>query len=110
MRKLNNIPTIEYLEECFDLDEGNGILTWKSRPLSHFEDEATMKRVNSRMAGKRAGNNNEGKLRIEVNGISFPAARLIWKMMKKEDPVFRLFHKDSIAMNNKISNLAPLVL
>jgi hypothetical protein len=110
MRRLNEIPTVEYLEECFHLDEENGILTWKSRPLSHFKDEAQMKRVNSRMAGKQAGNLCDGKVRVEINGIPISATRLIWKMMKKNDPNFLLFHRDSIASNNKISNLTELVL
>lgn len=29
------MPSIEYLRECFDMDE-NGVLTWKARPSRHF--------------------------------------------------------------------------
>jgi hypothetical protein len=36
--EVKNLPSIEYLRECFEVDFETGVLRWKVRPVSHFED------------------------------------------------------------------------
>jgi len=38
MIKSNKLPSLEYLNECFQPDFENGILYWKKRSLYHFKN------------------------------------------------------------------------
>ena len=50
-----NLPSVEYLKECFDYNPATGELTWKERPRYHFKSESSMKSVNNRNSGHTAG-------------------------------------------------------
>lgn len=46
---------IDYLNECLTYDSGTGVLTWKTRPESHFSSPSVARRFNNLYAGKPAG-------------------------------------------------------
>jgi len=56
MAKVKELPSQEYLKECFDYDVETGNLIWrKDRPISHFKDEHDKCIFNSKYASKFAG-------------------------------------------------------
>lgn len=48
-------PTVDYLRECFHLDERTGVLKWLCRPDEHFDTSLSAARWNGRFAGAVAG-------------------------------------------------------
>jgi hypothetical protein len=106
--KPNPLPTLEYLQECFEYNADTGELFWKIRPLYHFYNNKTeMKRWNSRYAGKIAGRLNKENEYMELNieGKIYKVHRIIWKLLKKEEPPRIIDHIDCNRSNNKIENL-----
>jgi hypothetical protein len=55
--KIIPLPSLEYLQECFEYNRDTGELFWKVRPLHHFIDDRAWKSCNTRYAGKK--NNND---------------------------------------------------
>jgi HNH endonuclease len=55
MRPATILPSAEVLRECFDYDPETGTLTWRRRPIEHFNDQTTWKIWNTRYSGKEAG-------------------------------------------------------
>lgn len=115
MKKHLQIPSQDYLKECFDYNEKTGALTWKHRPIHHFRSgyrsaEGCMNNWNSKMAGKPAftavaqtGGYYFGTL-DNVKGIK--AHRIIWKLFYGEDPAGKeIDHIDGDPTNNGIENL-----
>lgn len=41
--KFRQLPSKEYLDECFDYSKETGTLIWKARPVSHFKNETEVK-------------------------------------------------------------------
>lgn len=109
--KVNELPTIEYLNECFVYDAENGILFWKERPLHHFKNFAQYKRWNKIHANKIAGTPD----RKSKNGKSvYRAVNLINKKYREHRIIFKLFygydpefidHINGDRKDNRISNL-----
>ena len=64
--KDTGIP-VAYLHECFSYNAETGKLTWKRRPLVHFDgDERLWKIWNTRYAGTLAGGIGGGYLRVNL--------------------------------------------
>jgi hypothetical protein len=81
------LPTVEYLRECFTLDENTGTLTWKVRPSSHFSEgkyspERKSSLWNAKFAGKTAGcRTSIGYLSVCIGRRSFWHHRIIVAMV-----------------------------
>ena len=105
------LPSVEYLNECFEYDSETGSLTWRERPVSHFEDgkwsaEVKCSQCNKRYGGKEAGwPNKKGYLQVEVGGRKIYVHRLVWKMVHGVDPVQTIDHINGIKDDNRIANL-----
>ncbi len=103
MRKL---PSVEYLKECFLLNEITGELTYKVRPDSHFKNSSSARVSNAKTAGKKvyvvAAN---GYLSALIHGYRFLAHRIVWKMINGEDAPLSIDHIDQNRKNNAPSNL-----
>lgn len=95
------IITQSELRRIFDLDAARGVLIWKYRPEHRPQ-------WNARYAGKVAGHvaNNNGRIRIAIDGQKWLAHRIAWKWLHDEEPP-ELDHKDGVPTNNKPSNLRP---
>lgn len=102
------LPDADYLRECFYYTPATGELRWKSRPRSHFPDQKTFNWWNNRFAGHLAATQpsptNHGV--VGLNGISYYAHRIIWKLVTAEEPP-EIDHKDLNGMNNRWDNLRP---
>lgn len=115
MNKRLQIPSQEYLKECFDYNEQTGALTWKHRPVHHFESgyrsaEGCANNWNSKMAGKPAftsiaqrGGYFFGTLN-NIHGIK--AHRVIWKLFYGQNPADKeIDHINGNTRDNSIKNL-----
>jgi hypothetical protein len=100
--KLVPIPPIEYLRECFQYNRINGVLYWKERPRKHFKNERAFKTWNGRYARNQALNyrNKDGYLCGTLDGKSFLAHRIIYKIVYGIDPEIVL-HENGQTLDNK---------
>lgn len=104
----------EYLKECFDYDSLSGHIKWNYRPLSHFKDERSMKKWNTRYAGKKAGykakvygNDTLEYWRVSLDNHSYDAHKLIWVWWYGSYTTL-IDHIDGFGTNNSITNLREL--
>lgn len=101
-----DLPSQEYLRECFNYDEETGDLIWKERGLHHFNNEKSMKASNSNIAGKVAGNlNPNGYITVVLNKKAYKAHRIIWKLVTGKNPIGQIDHIDNTRSNNSWANL-----
>lgn len=113
MIKINPLPPLEYLNECFELDlESPTGLKWKERPRHHFLSDRSYNNTNVKFKNKHAGTKRkDGYLAIyfTYNGVrtSYKIHRIIYAMHHKtEIPNGVLIdHIDRDKANNKIENL-----
>ena len=108
--KINELPSIEYLNECFLYDEENGVLVWKKRPLHHFVSHKGYKTWNGKWANKKAGKlvkshkNGPSCECVTLSKTAYRTHRLIFKMIHGYEPLF-IDHINGNPLDNKISNL-----
>jgi len=103
------LPTQQYLQECFDYNSEEGILYWKERPLHHFKNERIMKGTNTQFGGRIAGRlDKAGYYRIRLKGSTPAAHRIIWKLIYGEDPKCFIDHINGIRDDNRIENLRDI--
>lgn len=103
---IKEIPSQEYLRECFDYRDG--WLYWKRRPVEHFVSADACNKWGNKMAGKRAGHiSSDGKyIKITIGKSDFYAQRIIWTWHYGViPPGFEMDHIDGNGMNNVIENL-----
>ncbi|SEU36182.1 AP2 domain-containing protein [Burkholderia cepacia] len=102
---------IDYLHECLNYDAATGILTWRTRPESHFSTAAVCRRFNSLYAGKVAGGRvANGYLMLPLkdeNGkrVLFYAHRIAFALHHGRFPEAEVDHIDGDRTNNKAANL-----
>lgn len=105
--KGKDLPSQEYLRECFDYVFETGQLIWRARPIEHFKSAGYCKTFNLKFEGKVAGHyhSRNGYLEIRFNRDLYKGHRIIWKLLTGEDPGNMLDHIDGNVSNNKIENL-----
>lgn len=118
MAKRVILPSQAYLQACFDYDPKEGILRWKARPVTHFNDgrrhpaSVNCRRWNTKFAGKIAGyvtkhTNGAEPYHFHLVGIDkqmYVASRIIWKLMTGNDPE-NIDHKNCNSLDNRFENL-----
>lgn len=106
MREYLELPSLEFLNECFSLSE-NGVLKWKNRPENHFSNPQIASMWNSKNAGKDAGRKNKKEyLQVAINGVRYMSHRIIYKMHFIEiDKLQEVDHRNGIHFDNVPSNL-----
>ena len=104
--KSAQLPTQEYLNECFRYDQKTGYLFWKFRPRSHFNTLHTMNAVNGRFANAISGSPDTcGYIMVTVNGKKRLAHRLIWCLITGAYPPNQIDHINHNPADNRIINL-----
>jgi hypothetical protein len=106
------LPSQEHLRMLLDYDHLNGVLRWKKRDLSLFENgghgaEHNRDKWNARWAGKEAlaAIKGDGYKHGAIDGVHYVSHRVIWKWMTGNDPAEDIDHIDGNRKNNKWSNL-----
>ena len=94
--KVKELPPVERLRELFTYDQEAGNLIWNVRTCGRVR------------VGQIAGYHNpNGYVGIRVDGIRYPAHRLIWKLVTGQEPPSMLDHIDLDKSNNRFNNLRP---
>lgn len=107
MIKKNELPSQEYLKECFDYNPETGELFWKERPRYHFKTEAGWKSFNTQFAGKLTFRSKcgSGYYFGKLNGKNFKTSRIVYKILNGVDPDIVL-HKDGNKTDNRPGSLS----
>lgn len=111
MTDAKELPSQEMLNTLLRYDETEGLLYWRPRDVSLFEDKAhsashTCNRWNSKFANKEALAclGQDGYLKGSINNQLVRAHRVIWKMLTGEDAI-NVDHIDGNRVNNRKANL-----
>lgn len=100
------LPPHIYLTQCFNYEPLTGIVTWKSRPRSHFNTDRGFNQTNSRFSGKVVGSKDkDGYLIVRIDGTNYRLSRIVWKIYHGTDPFYEIDHIDTNKENNSIANL-----
>lgn len=106
-----NLPSQQYLRECFDYDLKSGKLYWSPRPSSHFKTTRGWRTHTSQRAGKEAGCLSENKdgsayLKVRLDKRLYFVHRIIWKIMHGDIPeCMEVDHINGATTDNRISQL-----
>jgi len=100
------LPSVEHLRECFDLDSTTGTITWRHRPREHFRTLRGWRTFNNQRAGKVAGvSSTGGYLVVSISKKLYKVHRIIYSMAKGAPLVGDIDHIDGDPTNNCPSNL-----
>jgi hypothetical protein len=98
-----NLPTIEYLRQCFHYDSGR--LFWLKRLREHFSTADYWRGWNNRWSGKEAGYLDSGRRwQVRVNDRKIPRYYIVWALHFGEWPEL-LDHRNRDSSNDRINNL-----
>jgi hypothetical protein len=105
--KAVQLPPLQYLQECFYLDETNNRLFWRERPRKHFRRDPEWKRHNRRFAGTEAlcTVSKQGYLYGALGRKIYLTHRVIWKLKTGKEPPPVIDHRDGNKQNNAWENL-----
>jgi len=90
--------TQKQLKKILDYDPETGVFTWKHRP-------GAGKAWNSRFAGKKAGCNDNGYVRILFSGKQYLAHRLAFLFVYGEFPPEQVDHINGVRSDNRMVNI-----
>lgn len=108
-RLTENLPSVDYLRECFDYDPETGVLTWKCRPLEHFTNSKGRNIFLSRYAGKVVGCLSlQGYLTITIGKTKLLAHRVAWCVHYGVWPTYSVDHINLNKADNRIENLRDI--
>jgi len=107
--KINTLPSVEYLSECFQYDCASGLLYWKDRPKAHFQTQAAWKRHKTLRSGKPVLTTNAygyRVVRISVQGKNklFFCHRIVYSMFYGDTDMI-VDHINGDRLDNRIENL-----
>lgn len=93
--KTNPLPSQAELRGLFTYDPLTGLLYWRVRPS--FKSR--------RQAGEEAGTlHHSGYVQVGLAGTIYMAHRLIWKLMRGDDPI-EVDHHNGVRSDNRWLNL-----
>ena len=81
--KINALPPIDYLAQCFEYDSESGLLWWRYRPEYHFTTKSKHKRFITLSAGTEAGT---------VDRQGYKVVRLTYQGEHRSYRVHRICH------------------
>jgi len=97
---------IGYLRDCLDYCPESGVLTWKSRPSTHFKKEYACKAWNTKFATKVAGYKAEdGYIEIAILKRTYKAHRIAWAIYHGDFADMFIDHINGNKSDNSINNL-----
>lgn len=98
---------VDTLRNLISYDCDTGFLTWKRRPVAYFSSLQICNAWNTRYAGRRAINqdNGHGRLIGSIFNSKYQAHRVAWAIHYGAWPELEIDHIDMNPKNNKISNL-----
>lgn len=88
------LPDAEYLRQILMYDPDTGALQWRTHARASWV---------GRSAPIKAGN----YLRVQIDGRTYAAHRIAWKMFTGSEPVALIDHRNGNGHDNKIANLRP---
>ena len=113
LTQIQKMPSSEYLNECFFLDQEKGILYWKDRNISHFNyNENTYKAWIKRKSGKIAGciiEKNNRYRRLKLDQVMYKEHRIIFKMFYGYEPEY-IDHINGVPNDNRPINLRSVTM
>lgn len=86
-------------------DKDTGLFTWKHRSQDRFKSYASFMRWNGQYAGKTAGTDNNGYIKININRQQYLAHRLAWLYVYGVFPDECVDHINGIGADNRLVNL-----
>jgi HNH endonuclease len=102
------LPPLDYLRECFDLDEETGTLRWRIRPREHFKTARTWRAWNTLFAGKVTGATcSDGYLQTRLCSRIYKVHRVVYALVHGGDCPPMIDHIDGDKKNNRPVNLRP---
>jgi len=100
----SNTISQDVLRSVLLYDGKSGVFTWRPRPLDGASDRAKARSWNTRYAGKPAGVETHGYIRLSVFDQKYYAHRLAFIYMTGECPDL-VDHINNIGTDNRWSNL-----
>ena len=104
---MRDMPPLDHIREALSYDLETGLLTWKNRPLFHFQDSRAMKIWNTRYAGKKAGKLlKSGYIQLRIDRLSYRSHHIAWVLCGQTlSDNLEIDHKNRIRNDNRFSNL-----
>jgi hypothetical protein len=103
---MSDLIPVEKVKDLIAYDPVTGDLIWKNRPADLFQDEATSRRWNTKMAGKKAGGpDGIGYLRVSIFGRRVKSHIIAWAIYNGGWPEGHIDHINQNRADNRISNL-----
>lgn len=93
-----SLPSLERLNECLAYDPLKGDFRWKIKKGNAYPA--------GKLAGCYAGVEGQQQLQIFLDGRTYKAARLAWKIVHGADPDGLVYHLNGNTKDNSIENLS----
>lgn len=101
-----DLPSIEYIKQCFEYEPEIGILSWKHRNIRHFKSVAAYKRFNEKFQDTEAGYlKPDGSRQLKLLGIDYKVSRICYYMHHGYLPRV-VWHLNKVRDDNRIDNLS----